>query len=192
MSIKNTSSVRVWDLPVRLFHWSLAASFVVAFLTSESERWRDIHVLSGYAMAGLIAFRLIWGFVGSAHARFADFLPTPTKLKTYLGSLFTGRPEHHVGHNPAGAIAIFALLALGLVSVATGWVMYEEIGGSRVVKWMEELHEGAANAMMLIVGIHLAGVVVSSWLHHENLVRAMITGWKTKQAPVHESSTGRG
>jgi cytochrome b len=189
VAAKPINRIRVWDLPVRLFHWSLAASFIIAFLTSESERWRDTHVLAGYVMAGLILFRVIWGFLGSTHARFADFLPTPSKLKIYMKSLFSGRPEHYVGHNPAGAIAIIALLILGLVSVTTGWVTYEEIGGSRIAKWMEELHEGAANAMMLVVGIHLAGVVVSSWLHHENLVRAMITGWK-KPAPTHESSAG--
>lgn len=192
MSTDKAKIVKVWDLPVRLFHWSLALSFVVAFITAESERWRDIHVVAGYAVAVLIVFRLIWGFVGSRHARFSDFAPTPSKLKTYMSSLLARRPEHHVGHNPAGALAIFALLALGLLSAASGWVTYEEWGGSRVVHWMEEIHEGAANAMLILVGIHLAGVVVSSWLHHENLVRAMITGWKTKPAPAHESFTGRG
>ena len=77
-------SVRVWDLPTRLFHWSLAASFIVAFVTSESEKWRDIHVAAGYALAGLIAFRILWGFIGGAHSRFADFLPTPGKVVAYL------------------------------------------------------------------------------------------------------------
>lgn len=178
MNTNKTGSVKVWDIPVRLFHWSLAASFTIAFITAESERWRDIHVVAGYAVAGLIAFRLIWGIVGSQHARFADFLPTPGKLKTYIGSLLAGRPEHYVGHNPAGALAIFALLTLGLLSAATGWATYEELGGHRVGKWMEELHEGAANAMLIVVGIHIAGVAISSWLHHENLVRAMVTGWK--------------
>jgi cytochrome b len=178
----NTEKTRVWDLPTRLFHWSLAISFVLAFLTSESERWRDIHVQAGYAMAILIGFRLIWGFVGSTHSRFSDFLPTPAKLKAYLGSLMAGRPEHYVGHNPAGAVAIFALLGLGLASAASGWVIYQDMGGH----FMEELHEVAANGMMGVVGIHLLGVLVSSWLHHENLVRAMITGWKAKR----ESTAG--
>jgi len=176
-------SVRVWDLPTRLFHWSLAASFIVAFVTSESEKWRDIHVVAGYSLAGLIAFRLLWGFVGGAHARFADFLPTPAKLVAYLKSLLAGRPQHYVGHNPAGAVAIFLLLAGGLIVAASGYATYNEFGGH----FMEEVHEVAANGMMALVIIHLAGVVVSSWLHHENLVKAMITG--RKQAH-HENPAG--
>jgi cytochrome b len=176
-------AVRVWDLPTRLFHWSLAASFLVAFVTSESEKWRDIHVVAGYSLAGLIAFRLLWGFVGGRHSRFADFLPTPAKVVEYLKSLLAGTPQHYVGHNPAGAVAIFLLLAGGLIVAASGYATYNEFGGH----FMEEVHEVAANGMMALVIIHLAGVVVSSWLHHENLVKAMITG--RKQAH-HENPAG--
>ena len=173
MSI-DTRSVRVWDLPTRIFHWSLASAFLVAFVTSESEKLRDIHVIAGYSLAGLIGFRILWGFVGGAHSRFADFLPTPGKVVGYLKSVLRGRPQHYVGHNPAGAVAIFLLLAFGLVAATSGYAAYNEIGGH----FMEELHEAAANGMMALVIIHVAGVIVSSWLHHENLVRAMITGWK--------------
>ncbi|OHC64381.1 MAG: hypothetical protein A3H93_04915 [Rhodocyclales bacterium RIFCSPLOWO2_02_FULL_63_24] len=166
--------LRVWDLPTRLFHWLLVASFITAFVTSESEKLRDIHVVAGYTLAGLLVFRLVWGFVGSGYSRFAQFLPTPQKLVDYLKSLMEGRPQHYVGHNPAGAVAIFLLLGCGLVASLSGWATYEDLGGH----FMEELHEGAANGMMAIVVIHVAGVVVSSWLHQENLVLAMITGWK--------------
>ncbi len=172
----DTKSVRVWDLPTRIFHWSLVASFATAFLTSESEKLRDIHVIAGYTLAGLIVFRLLWGFIGGGYSRFAEFLPTPRKLIDYLKSLIDGKPQHYVGHNPAGAVAIFLLLGFGMVAAASGWAVYEDVGGH----FMEELHEGAANGMMAIVGIHIAGVIVSSWLHHENLVLAMITGWKTR------------
>ena len=166
--------IRVWDLPTRIFHWSLVASFAIAFLTAESEKLRDIHVIAGYALAGLIAFRLLWGFIGSGHSRFADFLPTPRKVIDYLKSLMDGKPQHYVGHNPAGAVAIFLLLGFGLVAAASGWATYEDMGGG----FMEELHEVSANGMMAVVAVHIAGVIVSSWLHHENLVLAMITGWK--------------
>ena len=166
--------IRVWDLPTRIFHWSLATSFVVAFATSESEKLRDIHVLAGYGMAGLIAFRILWGFVGGGHSRFADFLPTPAKVIGYLKSLLAGKPQHHVGHNPAGAVAIFLLLGFGITAAASGYATYNDFGGH----FMEELHEAAANGMMALVAVHLAGVVVSSWLHRENLVKAMITGRK--------------
>ncbi|MDP1612061.1 MAG: cytochrome b/b6 domain-containing protein [Sulfuritalea sp.] len=179
-TLMNTEAkpIRVWDLPTRLFHWSLVASFAIAFLTSESEKLRDIHVFAGYALAGLIVFRLLWGFVGGRYSRFAEFLPTPRKVIDYLKSLMNGEPQHYVGHNPAGAVAIFLLLGFGLAAAASGWGVYEDVGGS----FMEELHEGASNGMMAIVGIHIAGVIVSSWLHRENLVRAMITGWKNKRA----------
>ncbi len=177
------TTIRVWDLPTRAFHWSFAGSFAIAFATAESEHWRDIHVIAGYTVGILIALRLLWGFIGGHHARFANFVPTPKKLATYLNSLLVGRPQHCVGHNPAGAIAILLLLGLGALSALTGWLAYEEIGGDI----MSELHEGSANGMMLVVGIHLLGVIVSSWLHHENLVRAMITGWK-KSTPAHENS----
>ena len=179
-------TVRVWDLPTRVFHWSLVVSFAIAFLTSESEKLRDIHVLAGYTLAGLIVFRLFWGLVGGRYSRFAEFLPTPQKLIDYLKSLITGKPQHYVGHNPAGAVAIFLLLGFGLVATASGWATYEEIGGH----FMEELHEVASDGMMAIVLIHIAGVIVSSWLHRENLVLAMITGWKKWRNPTHENSAG--
>ncbi len=178
--------VRVWDLPTRAFHWSLVASFAIAYITSESEKLRDIHVVAGYTLAGLIAFRLLWGFVGGAHSRFADFLPTPKKVMDYLRSLVNGNPQHYLGHNPAGALAIFALLGCGAVAAASGWAAYNDLGGH----FMEELHELAANGMMAIVAIHIAGVIVSSWLHRENLVRAMITGWKIQRSDTHENPAG--
>jgi cytochrome b len=175
MTMKNEfKTIRVWDVPTRLFHWSLAASFATAFITSESERLRDIHVIAGYALGGLIAFRLLWGFVGGGYSRFAEFLPTPRKVFDYLKSLTTGRPQHYVGHNPAGAVAIFLLLGFGCAAVGSGYAVYQDTGGH----FMEELHEGAANGMMALVVLHLAGVLLSSWLHRENLVRAMVTGWK--------------
>ncbi|MCX7165635.1 MAG: cytochrome b/b6 domain-containing protein [Rhodocyclales bacterium] len=173
-----TKPIRVWDLPTRIFHWSLVASFAIACVTAESEKWRDIHVVAGYMLAGLIAFRLLWGFVGGGYSRFAEFLPKPQKLVDYIKSLMNGKPQHHVGHNPAGAVAIFLLLGFGVVTAASGWATYQDMGGH----FMEELHEGAANGMMAIVVVHIAGVIVSSWLHRENLVLAMVTGWKTKRS----------
>lgn len=170
----NAVAVRVWDLPTRVFHWTLAASFAGAWLSADSERWRDIHVALGYTLAGLIAFRLIWGLVGSRYARFGSFVFPPSRVVGYLKSLFSGSPEHHAGHNPAGALAIFGLLILGMTVAASGYATYQEIGG----EWLEDLHEGAANAMLALVFIHLAGVVVSSVLHRENLARAMVTGRK--------------
>lgn len=174
MTTSNPKSVLVWDAPVRVFHWLLVLSFAGAWLTAESERWRLVHVTLGYTMAGLVAFRIVWGLVGTRHARFADFVRGPRAAWRYLGSLLSGRPEHHAGHNPAGALAIVALLVLIAATAASGWANYNDIGG----EWLEELHEGAANTLLAVVLVHLVGVVVGSLTHRENLVRSMITGRK--------------
>lgn len=169
-----TKKILVWDAPVRVFHWLLVLSFFGAFLSAESERWRLVHVTLGYTVGGLVAFRLLWGLLGTRYARFSSFVRGPQALGRYLRSLLFGKPEHSVGHNPAGALAIVLLLALSLLTVGVGWLSYNDIGGH----WLEELHEGAANLMLAVVGVHVAGVVVAGWLHRENLVRTMITGRK--------------
>jgi cytochrome b len=167
-------SVLVWDAPVRVFHWLMVLCFAGAYLTSESETWRLLHVTLGYTMAGLVAFRIIWGFVGTRYARFSSFVRGPRVVAAYLRSLLTRKPEHHVGHNPAGAIAIVGMLALTAAIATTGWATYNESAG----EWVAELHEVIANGMLLLIGLHIAAVVVSGWLHKENLARAMLTGRK--------------
>jgi cytochrome b len=169
------SRILVWDAPTRVFHWALALSFVGAFVTADSERLRDVHVVLGYTVLGLIAFRLIWGVFGTRYARFTSFAFGPRAVAAYLKSLLALRPQHFLGHNPAGSIAVYALLALGLLTGLTGYARYNELGG----EWLEDLHEGLANAMLAVVFVHIAGVVVSSLLHRENLARAMVTGYKT-------------
>ncbi|HMA88464.1 MAG TPA: cytochrome b/b6 domain-containing protein [Burkholderiales bacterium] len=169
-----SSKILVWDLPTRAFHWLLALAFVGAFATSDSERLRDWHVLFGYTMAGLVAFRVVWGAIGTRYARFSSFAFGPKTVLAYLKSLLSVEPQHHLGHNPAGSWAIYALLALVLFAAGTGYAAYSNVGGH----WMEELHEGIANALMAMVAVHLAGVLVSSLLHRENLARAMVTGYK--------------
>lgn len=166
--------ILVWDAPVRLFHWLAVLCFAGAWLTAESERFRLVHVSLGYTLVGLVVFRLLWGLVGTRHARFATFVRGPAAVGRYLLALLRGRPEHHVGHNPAGALAIVALLGLSLVVGLTGWAAYNDVFGS----WMEELHEGVASAMLAVVVLHVVGVVVSSRLHRENLVGAMVSGRK--------------
>jgi cytochrome b len=182
-SNKEKTNILVWDAPVRVFHWLMVISFAGAYLTAESERWRLIHVTLGYTMGGLVAFRIIWGLVGTRHARFSSFVSGFASVRRYVQSLIAGKPEHHVGHNPAGAVAIVLLLISSIVIVATGWGVYNDTGG----KIVEELHEVSANLMLLIVIVHVAGVVVSSWLHHENLIRSMLTG--RKLATVNEGIT---
>ncbi len=169
-----TTRILVWDVPVRAFHWLLVAAFAGVFLTAESERLRVIHLQLGYAMAGLVGLRIVWGFVGSPYARFASFVAGPSAVWRYLRSVPTATPEHHVGHNPAGAAAMVGLMALTLVAGVTGWLGYEQLVG----EWILGVHEAAAGAMMALAGVHVAGVLLASVRHRENLVGAMVTGWK--------------
>ncbi len=167
--------ILIWDIPTRVFHWLLAVSFAGAFLTAESERYRDIHVVLGYTLLGLIAFRLLWGFVGSRYAQFSSFLFKPGEIAAYAASLLKAKPERYVGHNPAGSVAIFSLLILGILAGMSGVMLFKDTGGDA----LEELHEGVAFAMLTVVAVHVIGVLVSSLLHRENLVRSMITGFKS-------------
>jgi len=169
----------VWDLPTRAFHWLLAASFAGAYLTSESERLRDVHMLLGYSAAGLVTFRVLWGLVGTRYARFTSFPLSPRAAIDYLKSLLALSPRHYVGHNPAGSWAILGMLALIAGTALTGWANALEIGP----EWVEDVHEAFGNAALALVVVHVAAVIVSSLLHRENLPRAMVTGYKPGSAP---------
>lgn len=166
--------ILVWDAPTRIAHWLMAGSFALAFATGDSEAWRIVHVVAGYVFAALIAFRLVWGVVGTRYARFSEFVKSPTAAAHYLASLLSREPQHYIGHNPAAGYAILALLALGVLTVASGLARYAEFGGET----LEEVHEALANASLLMVGIHLLGVAVGSLVHRENLAAAMFTGFK--------------
>ncbi len=162
--------VLVWDAPVRLFHWLMVACFAGAWLTAETERFRLLHVTLGLTMVGLVVFRLLWGVVGTKHARFASFVRGPTAAWQHLKAMFAGRHEGGAGHNPAGALAIVAMLALTLTAGASGWLAYT---GSDAAG---ELHGGVVNGLLALVGLHLAGVLLASVLGRRNLVKPMLTG----------------
>jgi cytochrome b len=166
-------AVRVWDPVVRLFHWTLAAAFLGAFLI---ERPRDLHEALGYVALGAVAVRLVWGFAGPRFARFGDFVPSPNGLLDYLGAALRGREPRYLGHNPAGGAMVVALLAMVALTGGSGWLMGTEAFFGE--NWLEECHEVAANTTLGLVGLHLAGVVWESLRHRENLVAAMITGKK--------------
>ena len=174
VSAPASRKILVWDAPVRVFHWLMVLSFAGAYLSAESERWRLLHVTLGYSMAGLVMFRILWGLLGTRHARFSSFVRGPKAVARYLGAALRGQPEHHTGHNLAGALAIVALLALTLAVAASGWASYNEVAG----EWLKNIHEAVANLMLAVVGLHIAGVLVSSRLHRENLALAMLNGRK--------------
>lgn len=169
-----SGKIKVWDLPLRVFHWALAASFVGAYALADSERLRNVHVMLGYTVLGLLAFRLVWGFVGTRHARFRSFAYSPLAAVRHLRDELAGRAERYVGHNPAGSWAVYGLLLLGAATGISGYLTFNEVGGET----FEEIHEVLANAWLLLVALHVIAVVVTSLAHRENLVRAMITGRK--------------
>jgi cytochrome b len=169
---------RVWDLPVRVFHWALAVSFAGAYLLGDSDRWRNVHVLLGYTVLGLLAFRIVWGLVGTHHARFASFAHSPRAALRYFRDELTGQGRRYLGHNPAGSWAVYGLLLLGVATGVTGFLTFNEIGGEA----FEEVHEMCANAWLALVVLHVLGVVFSSVVQRENLARAMITGCKSGPA----------
>jgi cytochrome b len=179
--------ILVWDVPTRLFHWALVISFVGAFVTADSERHRDLHVVFGVTMLVLIAFRLVWGVIGTRYARFAAFTFGPRAVLRYLASVArhaagaerrgSASPSRHLGHPPAGAWAIWLMLASGALVGVTGWAVHGDIGGDS----LEDAHAALAWTLLAVVGVHVAGVLLSSALHRENLVEAMITGRKRGQ-----------
>jgi len=179
--------VAVWDWPVRVCHWLLVLCFAGAYWSSDSEQWRLLHVTLGYTLGALVIFRLVWGVLGTTHARFASFVAGPGAVWRYLQSLLRRQPLHFTGHNPAGSWAIVLLLASGLALLVTGWGSYNDVGGDNMIA----LHAFLGNAMLGVVVVHLAGVVVSSGLHRENLVRAMVTGRKRGE-PQHAIAHSRG
>lgn len=170
-----TRKILVWDAPVRVFHWLMVLSFAGAYLSAELDDWRLLHVTLGYTMAGLVVFRIVWGVIGTRYARFRDFVRGPGSILHYLRGLLRGQPEHYVGHNPAGAMTILAFLLLTAVVAGSGWATDRGLAGDT----MEEIHEFLANLMLAVVGVHVAGVLVSSVVHRENLVGAMISGRKS-------------
>jgi len=177
----------VWDLPTRVFHWTLVASFFSAMATGDPDRYRDIHVYCGYVVLGLICFRLVWGIAGSRYARFTSFLFGPRDAFAYVADLISGRARRYIGHNPPGSLAIFVKLTLGLVVCVTGVIVLgaeESQGPFRTLadrplgELIRGLHESLAWLMFALVLVHITGVVVESVVHRENLAKAMLTGRK--------------
>ena len=177
---------RVWDRFVRFFHWSLVACVVLNYTVVEEGE--DLHLWLGYAAAALVAARVVWGFVGSKHARFASFFPTPARLRAHLRELRTQQSTDtksvqqtipappYLGHNPLGALMMLLLMALVLSLGVTGWLQGTDAFFG--VEWMQELHELLAHALMASAGLHAAAALVMGRLERANLVAAMVTGVK--------------
>lgn len=188
-SPQNSGVVQVWDPLVRVFHWSLVASFAVAWLSGEGEAL-SLHVGAGYVIGGLILFRLLWGFVGPTHARFRDFVFSPAQVFAYTRDLLRRQARRYLGHNPLGGAMVVALLVMLALATVSGLAAYAAkegagplagvvpVGPKDKQEVFEEVHEVLSNITLILVFFHIAGVLVSSLVHRENLVRAMITGRK--------------
>lgn len=209
----STKSVNVWDPIVRIGHWTLVIAFFTAYFTEDD--FLTQHVWAGYIVGAVVLFRIVWGFIGSKHARFSGFIYSPAAVFDYLKELIRGKPQHYVGHNPAGGAMVIALLLSLGATVFTGLSLYaieenagplagivainykavsasiipsayadegESEHGAMVNKeaeeFWEELHEFFANFTLLLVALHIGGVLLSSYIDKENLVKAMITGRK--------------
>lgn len=198
------NEVKIWDILIRIFHWILVICFFTAYLTEDD--FLDIHIYAGYLITGLLAFRIIWGLIGTKYARFDNFIYSFSTIKQYLLSLVTTHPKRYLGHNPAGGLMILLLLISLTLTVTSGIAMDDEPlsinsaqqnslvnytnfisdddhdnnehNRSEQHEFMEEIHEFFANVTLLLVFIHVGGVIVSGKIHKENLVKAMITGKK--------------
>jgi cytochrome b len=212
MSVKN-DTVKVWDPLVRIGHWVLVAAFFTAYFTEEELLTQ--HTWAGYLVAGVVLVRIAWGFIGSEHARFGDFVRSPGETLRYLREIATNKAKRFIGHNPAGGAMVVALLLSLIATTWSGLEIYaiEEDAGplaglygdaatgpqlpslvasahasgddrenelERAEEFWEEVHEVAANLTLLLVLLHVAGVVVASVSHRENLVKAMVSGRKDR------------
>ena len=192
--------IKVWDIVVRAGHWSLVLLFAAAYLTGEIEV-ETLHAWAGYAIVAIVVFRILWGFVGTKHARFSDFVVGWQATAAYARSLLSLRPKHYLGHNPLGGWMIVALLVTLLLVCWSGLELYavegkgplaqttaspvsaaradgnERHNGKHDSAW-EDVHEALANFCLLLVFLHVGGALGASLVHRENLVRAMVTGKK--------------
>ena len=169
-----SNRIKVWDIFVRIFHWTIVTSFLANMFFTEEGEW--LHRWIGYLVLALIGLRIVWGFVGTPHARFKDFFPTPSKVITYLKLFFKGKEPRSIGHNPLGALMMIALILAMTGCVVTGWMQgLDRFWG---VEWLHETHETFADSILVLAGLHVLGALVESFRHKENLIWSMVTGYK--------------
>lgn len=169
---------RIWDPLVRLAHWTLVGGIAAAWFTRHAEG--RIHEWIGYLPLGVVAVRFAWGFVGTPHARFTDFVRSPRATWAYARQALAGEEPRHLGHNPLGGWMILLLLALTLVTAGSGWLYTTDRFWG--IAWVDALHRGSTNLLLGAAALHVGGVALASWRHHENLVAAMLHGYKRDDA----------
>jgi cytochrome b len=186
--------VKVWDPAVRIFHWSLVVAFLVAYFSAEE--LHDLHEFTGYLVLVLVIFRLVWGIVGNEYARFADFVRGPREVARNLRDIALMRPKRYLGHSPAGGAMVVVLLAMLAATSVTGIVVQEQgelMSLAAVASGLEDddddeheaeqgtiaqLHETLSDLTIMLTLLHIAGVILASFTHRENLTKSMFTGRK--------------
>jgi len=186
--LQEREKIQVWDPLVRMFHWLLVACFGVAYILEDE--FINLHLLVGSIVLGLVLFRLIWGVVGTQHARFAEFFPSWPSIRAHLRDLVCLRPSFHRGHTPAGSVMIFLLLICLILLTASGMALYGLEGGGgmlaavvdaiprRFDMFIRDAHAFIADFLVFLIIIHVGGVILESLLQRQNLVVAMMTGRK--------------
>ena len=204
MSEKET--IKVWDIFVRVFHWALVLFFIISYITGEEES--SFHVYSGYVILTLISLRIVWGVIGSKYARFGNFVYPPREAIAYMKGLIAGNPKHYIGHNPAAGWMVIALLLSLYLTVGSGLMLYaaqenkgplagyatyvghdhsehhhnddeeHEEHEEEEDEFWEEVHEVMVSLTLILIFMHIAGALLSSYVHRENLIRSMINGEK--------------
>lgn len=183
-----TAPVRVWDVPVRLFHWLLVLLIIVMFVTGKlGGNWLEWHKRAGFSVLGLITFRILWGFIGSHHARFVNFLRGPEAVLAYIKCATRKDSPHHVGHNPLGALSVVTMLGVLLLQALMGLFANDDLMlegpfahlvSKAVSDQMTTLHKLNSTLILILIGVHLAAVAFAFFYKKENLVKAMVTGDK--------------
>ncbi len=184
--------IRVWDIPVRLFHWLLVLLVIALFVTGKlGGNWLEWHQRAGVGVIGLVLFRVIWGFVGSTHARFASFLRGPSAVFAYVKNLRQRPLPHDIGHNPMGALSVVAMLLVLLAQAVLGLFAnddimlegpYARLVSKETSDFLTKLHKLNADVIIGLVCLHLAAIAFAYFYKKENLVKPMFTGEKASDS----------
>ena len=193
--------VRVWDLPVRLFHWWLVLLMVISFTTGKlGGNWLQWHFISGYSILALVLFRIIWGLIGSHTARFSSFLRGPAHVFRYGRSLLGGPPQFHAGHNPLGGLMVVLMLLLLLLQATTGLFVDDDIAtrgpladkvSDATVSLMTRIHRININVLLACVALHISAALFYLFVKKDNLIRPMFTGVKDVPSDHPEPAMSR-
>ncbi len=205
MSDYGKNFTKVWDPAIRIFHWSLVLFCITAYISAEESE--SVHAFAGYIIIALLLFRIVWGFIGTRHARFTDFIYGPSAISAYLKGFLSGRSKHYLGHNPAGGLMVLLLISCLLITCWTGLKTWgaeghgplsadtglsltataHADGGSKDKKGehkdelYEEIHEVFAGLTLFLIVVHILGVLATTFMHREHLIKGMITGRKPQK-----------